>query len=211
MIIQIRGTSGSGKSTAVRTILNLAVEEAALTGRLGPQRVMAEPGWDAKNPTKKRRAPLMYRFPLAGEAVSVIGSYENDCGGCDGLPNYETTFGLVRGEHSAGRHVIFEGLLLAHDKKQVTALAEWVNIRSQIAVIELTESLEACLDAVRARRAAKGASPDFNTENTVRRHKEVIHACKVLEERGLPVYRTSRAECVPKILELMGVKLAVAA
>lgn len=191
MILNIRGTSGSGKSTAVRAIM-------ALASRTTP--FMADPVVFGK----KRKNPIFYllQFPGAPD-VAVLGHYGADCGGCDTLPNYAFIMELIRERHAEGQHVIFEGLLLSHDKKQVTALWEGLG-KKDFAVLELTETLETCLQSVRDRRARKGAAPEFNTSNTERRHAEVIRSCIQLEERGIPVRRVSRAECVPTILELLG-------
>lgn len=209
MILNVRGTSGSGKSTAVRAVMNLAIEEAAKTGRLGVVREMAQAGFDPKRLNKKRKNPLLYRCNFDPHVVSVLGSYEADCGGCDSLPSYEVTFGLVRAEHDAGNHVLLEGLLLSHDKKQFTAL--WEHLRAQgkgeqLVILELTETLGTCLNSVRERRARKGADPEFNTANTERRYKEVVSSCKQLEERGISVVRVTRAAAVPTIIALMGLQ-----
>lgn len=202
-VINLRGTSGSGKSTAVRAIMNLAIKVAVGTGREGVKPFFADP----QTFGKKRKNPLFYLLEFPGfPDIAVLGSYGADCGGADTLPTYDFIMGLVRERHSEGQHVIFEGLLLSHDKKQVTALHEWLG-KKDFTVLELTESLETCLASVRERRARKGQDPNtFNPENTIRRHAEVIRASTILEERGIPVRRVSRADCVPTILELLGLR-----
>jgi ABC-type dipeptide/oligopeptide/nickel transport system ATPase component len=201
-IVNIRGTSGSGKSTAVRAIMNLSIEAAVKTGRLGVNPFYADPAVFGK----KRKNPLFYLCEFPGHPdVAVLGHYGADCGGCDTLPNYEFIMNLIWERYQEGQHVIFEGLLLSHDKKQVTALYERLG-KKDFTVLELTETLETCLASVRERRVRKGDSPDFNTANTVRRHGEVIRASLQLEERGIPVRRVSRAECVPAVLELLGLR-----
>lgn len=199
-IINIRGTSGSGKSTAVRAIMNLAAQ----LSKEGVQPFYADPMVFGK----KRKAPLFYlcRFPDHPD-VAVLGSYGADCGGCDTLPNYYFIMELIKERYREGSHVLFEGLLLSHDKKQVTALHEWLG-KKDFTVMELTESLDTCIQSVSDRRMRKGDSPQFNTANTIRRHAEVIRASTILEERGIPVQRVSRAECVPAILELLGLRSA---
>jgi len=204
MIINVRGTSGSGKSTAMRAILNLAIEGALKTGRAGVTPVYADPAIFGK----KRKGPLYHIAEFPGHRdVAVLGNYESaDCGGCDTLPTYEFIMNMIWERHHEYMHVLFEGLLLSHDKKQVTALWERLG-KTDFTVLELTESLETCLASVKERRARKGQDPNtFNPDNTIRRHAEVIRASKVLEERGIPVRRVSRAECVPTILELLGLR-----
>jgi ABC-type dipeptide/oligopeptide/nickel transport system ATPase component len=194
MILNIRGTSGSGKSTAVRAIM-------ALSTNIMP--IKADPVILGK----KRKNPLAYLMECGGARVGVMGHYAADCGGCDTLPNYELTFELIKERHRDGYHVLFEGLLVAHDKKQCKALWEWLG-RKDFAILELTETLETCLSSVRERRARKGADPDtFNPQNTIRRYQEVVRSCQQLEEHGIPVHRVTREQCVPKITELLGLKL----
>lgn len=202
MIINIRGTSGSGKSTAVRAIMEMARAEQEREGGLGITSFGADP---AVYP-KKRKHPLFYLFQLGGQEISVLGHYETDCGGCDTIPSYDIMIALIKERYQEGYHVIFEGLLVAHDKKQVTALWEWLG-KKDFTVLELTEPLEGCLQSVRDRRARKGADPNtFNPANTERRYAEVVRSCLQLEERGIPVRRVSRLEVVPAVLDLLGVR-----
>lgn len=196
-ILNIRGTSGSGKSTAVRALMALASE-------VTPHMADASFG-------KKRKNPLWYSLDFPRHSsVAVLGHYGADCGGCDTLPTYDFIMGLIRACHEDGFHVVYEGLLLSHDKKQTKALWEWLG-QKEFAVLELTETVETCLASVRERRARKGAPPEFNTDNTVRRHAEVIRASVQLEEVGIPVHRVSREQCLPKVLELINLKLPVEA
>jgi ABC-type dipeptide/oligopeptide/nickel transport system ATPase component len=200
-VINIRGTSGSGKSTAVRTVMELATKMA---GQLGVTPYYADPAVFGK----KRKNPLFYllEFEAGHPGAAVLGHYGADCGGCDTLPDYAFIMELIRTRYGEGQHVLFEGLLLSHDKKQVTALWEWLG-KKDFTVLELTEPLEVCLASVRERRARKGQDPNtFNPENTIRRHAEVIRASVQLEERGIPVRRVSRAECVPAVLDLLGLR-----
>jgi len=198
-LVNIRGTSGSGKSTAVRSIMERA-------DSVDP--FLADPAVFGK----KRKNPLFYLCQFKGHPdVAVLGHYGADCGGLDTLPSYAFITELIRTRYSEGQHVIFEGLLLSHDTKQVLGLWDWLG-KKDFTVLELTETVETCVQSVRDRRARKGQPPEFNTNNTVRRHGEVIRACSKLEAAGVPVRRISRAECVPTVLELLELrKEAVAA
>jgi hypothetical protein len=208
IILQIRGTSGSGKSTAVRAVMAMANEVRPVT--------------PAADFPKQRRNPVGYvaswntatpHFPgargmVVGQCdVFFPGHYETACGGMDTLPSYAVSFGLIKVNYELGRNVVCEGLLAAHDKKQTLAVWEAIG-RKDLAILELAEPLEVCLDSVRGRRAARGADPDtFNPQNTIRRYQEVVRSCLQLEEHGIPVHRVTREQVVPKITELLGLKL----
>lgn len=154
---------------------------------------------------KKRRTPVGYRLEYSnGRSIFVPGHYESACGGCDTLPSYKVTFGLIKHFHGAGYHVVFEGLLAAHDKKQTLAVWEAIG-RKGIAILELTEPLAVCLDSVKARRTARGSDPEtFNPANTERRYAEVVRSCQQLEKKGIPIHRVDRAGCVAMVVALLG-------
>ena len=95
MLINLRGTSGSGKSTVVR----------ALLGRYG-----AHPIFDLLGPT----APEAYRLVRAPfkSRVYVLGPYLARCGGCDAVGSIDLLIELLHAYHAKGT-VIFEGLIIS--------------------------------------------------------------------------------------------------
>ncbi len=162
-----------------------------------------------RKPTKKepnpeiriyrRDKPLFYRLKFPSYIVSVPGHYESECGGCDNIPTYEMLFNIIRSEHAVGHHVLFEGLLVAHDVKQCTALWEWLQRKpGSFKIIELTESLDTCLASVEGRRASRKNPPKqpFKPENTIRRYGEVIRSCEQLAELGIPILKCNRDEAL---------------
>lgn len=91
MIIQIRGTSGSGKSTVMRCILE---------------------SLEWKSVYKKgRKQPLYY----TSGSIAVLGHYESPCGGCDTIGSAKAVFDLV--QELDYPIVLCEGLLLSEDVK----------------------------------------------------------------------------------------------
>lgn len=191
MIINVRGTSGSGKSTVVRKI----IEQSPSTDRVF---------------LKGRKQPLLYRLKFPDQVISIPGHYETACGGCDTIPTYDLLFQVIREEHAAGHTVLFEGLLVAHDKKRTLELWDWLERKPNLLqVIELTETLQVCLDSVEQRRASRKNPPKqpFNPANTVRRYSEVVRSCKILEEAGIKIHRCNRTDAVAMIEFLTRLRL----
>lgn len=93
MIIQIRGTSGSGKSTVVRRILNYF-------GSWSFQYI------------KGRKKPLFYTH---SNGLVILGHYESPCGGCDTIGSARAIYDLI--QRLQAPRVLCEGLLLSEDVK----------------------------------------------------------------------------------------------
>lgn len=172
MIIQIRGTSGSGKSTIVKELM----EEKALSG--SKLRVTEE----------GRRQPLGYIVSGGGPQIAVPGHYETACGGCDTLPSYDRIFELIRQSRAMGWNVLFEGLLVSEEVKRTFQLHQ--DYPGELVVIFLNTPVEVCLESIRARRAARGDERPLKEDNTRNRVKTIIRACTILLEAGVKVYET---------------------
>lgn len=163
MIIQIRGTSGSGKTTAMRAIMKAI---APVGGTLNAVFV------------KGRRNPLYYHF----KGISVLGSYASTCGGVDTIHGYDQLQELVKERIESGGHVLMEGLLLSEDAKQTIQMN---TLGAELRVIYLTTPLETCLERIRGRREKKGNDKPLNVENTTRRVGVIERSRVRLEEAGI--------------------------
>lgn len=174
MIIQIRGTSGSGKTTAMRAIMEALPK--LTKNPIEPQYV------------EGRRNPLYY---TDGGCVSILGSYESTCGGVDTIHGYEQLQKLVKERVEDGGHVLMEGLLLSEDSKQTIQMSHiWREIGreegfAELRVIYLTTPLETCLERIRGRREKKGNDKPLNVENTTRRVGVIERSRVRLEEAGI--------------------------
>lgn len=180
-VINIRGTSGSGKTTIVKKIMDqyTAVESVFREGR---------------------KRPLYYICrKLRHKDLAVLGAYENDCGGCDTITETDETFKLVGDLSAAGHDVLFEGLLLSGLVTRFVMLNSLVPLKTVV----LNTSLEDCLAAVNQRRLGKwerdpkGEPPaPVNPKNTVDKFRSVISSMKTLKEKGVSVFHGSRDECL---------------
>lgn len=195
MIIQIRGTSGSGKSTIVKTIMELYAK---------PWRKVYREG---------RRQPLYYRLThpksFFKPELAVIGHYEAKCGGCDTISipgqSYPIIFDLIKRNIEDGRDVLFEGLLISGDVKWTGNLVETTK---EILIIELSTSLEECLESINDRRKVRLGEKfiPVNPENTASKHKLITRSCERLnKEFGIKIELHSRNSALLRVKELLNV------
>lgn len=146
MVCNVRGTSGSGKTTLVRDIMAL--------GQVLPL---------GDNPKK----PVAYQLSIPSYSpIFVLGSYENVCGGMDGVKTQEEICDRIRQFAPLG-HVLVEGLLMS------TLFSKYVSLDRELLAqgvptiwAFLDTPLDVCLDRVRARREARGTVTPLNTKNT---------------------------------------------
>ncbi len=166
MIIQIRGTSGSGKSTVVREVMS----------KLG--------GWEPQY-VDGRRKPLYYFRESNGKRGIVLGHYDTACGGCDTIGAAPRVFSLT--QELEYDYLISEGLLLGEDSK-------WSLQMDNLRVVFLTTPLEECLSRIVNRRKEKGNEKPLNPHNTTRRVFPINRAREKLSEAGVLCRRASSTQ-----------------
>lgn len=165
MIIQLRGTSGSGKSTAMRKLISL---------------IRPFEQWKSER-IDGRKNPLYYWTTYGSRIVNVLGHYESPCGGVDTIQGYDSLMSLVRDlTAKESSHVLMEGLLLSEDAKNTLAL-----LPRDVRCIFLSTPLGICLERIRGRRAEKGNEKPLNVENTSRRVAVIERARVRLEAAGV--------------------------
>ncbi len=182
MIINIRGTSGTGKSHLVRQVM-VAMNKAG--DPIIPQH------------EANRRQPIGYVLirPIGapGRSILVVGHYETPCGGCDTINKMDRIYELVRKGVDRGYDVLFEGLLISAEVNRTQKLHD---DDLELTVIALTEiPLQECLDSVNKRRWAKHPDkPGVNPKNTEAKWKQTRRSCARLEEAGIEVHRVNRED-----------------
>lgn len=154
-IVNIRGCNGSGKTTIVRRFLDkLSVQPlGGKPGRPAGYQVDASP-WGIEIP------------------VYVIGSYENTCGGTDGINTQEEIADRVVKAVGLG-HVLVEGLLMSKssDKGHVAPI-----LKEHDAIFAFLDTpWDVCLERVLARRKAAGNDKPFDPDKTMRSAYEQCH------------------------------------
>ena len=156
IIVNLRGTSGSGKTTAVRNIL---------------RRWPTTPAELA--PNRRKETPLVYKTKIPGKLpLFVFGSYENVCGGCDGISDYAEVVPALLQKYSPLGHILFEGMLISGSYGKIgLALAEQERKGCEVYFSVLDTPLEVCIKRVQARRDARGDTRPYNPKNLIDKHK----------------------------------------
>lgn len=181
MILNIRGTHGSGKSTIVRNILDRYGAEPIACGEDKPQG---------------------YRVPLQdGKQLYVVGSYENQCGGCDGIQPYSLIWPRVASYTLCG-HVLFEGALVSSSYGEIGRSSEAYGDDFVFAFLDTP--LEVCLERIRKRREAKGNTKPLDPKNTRVKYDNIQRSIgKIRDELGRRVVIIDHRRAVPQIMGLL--------
>lgn len=187
MIIQVRGTSGSGKTYVVRKLLGKDLEWQSFVER-----------WQGKN----RRVPLYY---LSGDRkIAVCGSYETACGGCDGVGSARLVFELYERLMNLGvKHIVSEGLLLSEDTRWTL---EADNRGWRPKVFHLDTEVDVCVEQIISRREEGKTKKTFSPKNTIRRVGTISRAVTKLDKAGVQCFNVSSSVCAGLVLRTIGVQ-----
>lgn len=164
-IVNIRGCNGSGKTTIVRRFLD-KLPSHALGGK----------------PSK----PAGYQVDASAwgimTPVFIVGSYENTCGGTDGISTQEEIAERTVKAYGYG-HVLVEGLLMSKS----SAGGHVAPILKEHGAIFgfLDTPWDVCLERVLSRREAAGNEKVFDPEKTMRTAYTQCHrSAELLTEAG---------------------------
>lgn len=201
-IINLRGTSGSGKSYIVRHIM------AQYHTRV-PEMV---PG---------RKQPLAYTCSRVGwPSLYVVGHYETACGGADTI-GYSANSRLLDydGELRGGldliyhmihnatlrkENVIFEGLIVASDT------ARCINLKktNDLMVVGLSTTLKDCMASIQDRRDARGDDRPLSSKNTEAKFKALLTQRARFREAGVNFQVLDRAAALTTCMQFFGLETA---
>jgi len=139
-ILDIRGTHGSGKSWVVHSLLKPHTREA-----------IKEDG-------------IQLGYWLKELDTVVVGKYETDCGGCDGIKTADEVVRRVRkfASDPRFRNVVLEGILVSHSFKRYSQLALEI---PDYKFLFLDTPLDVCISRVRSRRQAGGNSKPLDPKH----------------------------------------------
>lgn len=188
MIINVRGTHGSGKTTLVR-------------------RVMEHYKYREPIHMKGRKAPIGYvcrdkKSPHAcTNVLFVAGSYESVTGGCDTIPKVDLMYKKIKEYADLGYHVLFEGILAQHSTPNIKKLYDrGYNPR----VIVLDVPVKKSIRGVKKRRAERGDTRPFNPTNVRKEAGGVLSTSDRLKSYGVKVILCkSRRRALNRVLSLL--------
>lgn len=185
MIIQVRGTSGSGKSTVMHEVMD----------KLGDWQAYYSPLFNNPYYYVLRKKPK-------GKTIILLGPYHIDGGGCDVMGKksadrsapaiYKLIEGLL--EVDPSRIILCEGLILSEDVK-------WTSQMPDVKCLFLHTPLETCIDRIKKRRAKAGNKKPLNTDNTSKRVAVIERARKRLVDAGVFCRRASSTQATKIILD----------
>jgi len=172
VVYNIRGTSGTGKTTLVREIMARYEERKPIF-------------------IEGRKRPIGYvltrpRHSFVTRPLFIVGSYESVCGGCDTITVRTDVYKVARQYHAAEHDVIFEGLLCS-DECNHTMQFHIDGI--PITVVALNTPIEVCLERVNARRRAKKPNAEpVNPKNTIAKARTMAKVMERFKAAGMRTY-----------------------
>ena len=178
IIINPRGTSGSGKTELVRCILaQYGWQPSADGAGAGRLQLMYRPG---------RSRPLGYRLehPLGGRPLTVLGHYEITSGGCDTIRAADGGVDEIMrraADYAArGHDVLIEGQRLSSEYERSAELGRAHDLH----ILRLTTPPEQCArNLVWRRRARRNTWP--SVAGAVADEQELVaEACARLEQHA---------------------------
>lgn len=181
MVVNIRGTFGSGKSTVVTKIM---------------ERYHAVP-YD----TDDKDRPLNYVMNISGgKKLFVVGSYRTACGGCDGIQPYALIWPRVVKFAKLG-HVLFEGALISSSYGNIGRASEAFG--DEFVFAFMNTPLEVCLERIRKRREAKGNTKPVDPKNVASKIKTIAKSIQVATEKHRRIVIVNYKNPVPQILGIL--------
>lgn len=183
MLVNIRGTNGAGKTTAIRTLMELGSFRPVYGLVFGPYHPQAYVG----------------TTPGSERQVFVLGRYDTPTGGCDSLPTYDLVIELLE-KYAAKGNVIFEGFQVASCYGRIGAFME--SYGKDAVMLFLDTPLETCLQRIEARsgklrdaRLIKNVSAKFKTIERIE--------ARVREDNIIRAERVSDAAAAARIVRLL--------
>lgn len=164
MVIQLRGTNGSGKTWVVNQLFN-AYEFKTIVNKYGEAM-----GYYAKEVN-----------------LFILGRYSNSCGGCDNIGSQDEICKRIRKAVRKGWNVVFEGLLSSHlALRYVELYREMQGQGVECFFIFLDTPLEKCYENIMARREASGRNYSKLPRAYIQEDKYVKKSKVNMELQGVP-------------------------
>lgn len=182
MIIQVLGSNGSGKTTAVRAVITHLTEIGKLLMGGKEYGTFYSPAYETR--------PLL-----------VMGKYgEAATGGCDRISDVKSVRPVIREQHVAAGVVLLEGIRMMNHTDGCEFAGRYGP--EKFALVLLTSDLATCLGGISARQAAAGRDKPVvvGDINSTRANN---YAAK-MRQLGVKLVRASREDAPAEIMKLLG-------
>jgi hypothetical protein len=181
IICNIRGTTGSGKTTAVKQLIRC---------------MRGVPMLDARG--------KIWAYNLQ-DHVYVLGPYETPTGGCDVIRTQEEIYTGIRKLARLGS-VVFEGFLISGMCGRYRALEDELKPTHRWIWACLDTPLEKCIERTIERRHRKGNTNEFNSTNLEEKFRAVITTRATLEREGRDVRTLPHESALATLIDWLGCK-----
>lgn len=195
--VNLRGTSGAGKSTVAHTLL-----------ARNPFTVVE--WWEGA----RSRKPLVYRVDASFELsldrpLFLFGSYHTQCGGCDGIQDYQNVVPRLLDQYGGQGHALFEGLLLSGGFGSVGRgmVAAAKRYRATPIWALLDTPLEVSLARIEQRRASRGVTEPLNPKNTQQKYDAAHKAHAKMLSEGHRSVLINHKRPYSSVVQLFGAKI----
>jgi hypothetical protein len=184
MLISIRGTNGSGKSSVITELFDHG-NYAPLFGVLGIKQ------------------PEAYKLLLKGvkKPLFVLGPYLTPTGGLDRVQPYDLILDLIK-KYAEKGHVLFEGVIVSSSYGRVGQLMETYGPEEAVMAF-MDTPLEQCIANVKKRRGARDDEREFNPANLTSKYNQIVKSrVKMLDEKKVRVVDLKFGKATGQILDL---------
>lgn len=194
-ILDIRGTHGSGKSHVMHTLLEGNTKrKKPITGFCEYKQKEMTLGYDLG---KYKNRP----------STAIIGRYETQCGGCDGVGSADEICRRVRlfVRDLQYDNVLLEGILVAHTFKRYSELAKELEAEGhEYHFCFLSTPLATCITRVKQRRLKQGNTKPFNPKNCIHDYNQIWRRTRAkMKEAGHRVTELEWQDPLPQVMELL--------
>lgn len=163
MVIQIRGTSGSGKTWIIKSLMEM---------------YNFVPIHNTKSEIQGYYSKEINLF--------IVGKYTTACGGCDTIKSQDEVIKRVKKAVSKKWNVLFEGLICSHIAKRYADLYAYLkNIGIVFICVFLTTPLNKCRNNINIRRKKSG-KPPVRAKNTEKDYISTFRSRENMYKMGVP-------------------------
>lgn len=179
-VIKIGGCNGSGKSSLVRALMDLAAEGTMATRTFRVKSSKAEAY--TVEPTAQ---PRKYTRPQ----MVILGDYSTACGGMDGISDKNDRIALLEKYAVENNIVVYEGLITGKTYGAMGEISEREGHKGNWLYVYMDTPFDVCVQRVLQRRQQKGNHNAFDPERTMRpTYKAILATSKRAAAEGHSVY-----------------------